>query len=91
MLHIVGCGKVRETTLFILSKTILIGLLMKCDVTSGLPFANVWSDICMRVNGKFSHIISLHENGVAYVNKRRSMENLNLDGAVGVFLCSRRV
>ena len=25
VLHIVGCGKVRETTLFILSKTILIG------------------------------------------------------------------
>ena len=41
---------------FHLSKTILIGLLMKHDVTSGLPFACVRSSVCMHVNGKLIHV-----------------------------------
>ena len=31
-------------------------LLMKRDVTSGLPFAYVWSYVCMHVNGKLIHV-----------------------------------
>ena len=56
---------------------------MNCDVTSGLPFAHVRSTVvCLSMESLVIFEFSSTANGAAYLNKRISAENSNVDGAV---------